>query len=268
VPTDQLPKKLMPDRPAPYGSIVPRLVVVVLACLLLSSCFTGGSGTTLDQAALSALAARIDTKMKEARTVAFRTEIRSFAGADESGTSADTTITGSWRYTTYVAMTMHVVNQPGGRDREDLDAVVVPRTVYTRKPSDRGWRRADDGVADDHVGWPAMAVPELLYLQAAESGTSVREVLDGITVTRTDVSPDPAMMGTVFRGQRAQADHNALVNQQGTITMSVWVNEMGLPVKATVLLSGKQAKRSTTRLSDWGRGATITVPQDNELAQE
>ncbi|MEO6082118.1 MAG: hypothetical protein ABIQ18_03340, partial [Umezawaea sp.] len=226
------------------------------------------SGTTLDSAALAALATRIDTRMKEARTVAFHTEVRSFAGPDESGTSADTTITGSWRYTTDVSMTMHVVNQPGGQDREDLDAVVVPRTVYTKKPSYRGWRRTDDGIADDAVGWPAMAVPELLYLKGAKSATSVREVLDGITVTRTDVSPDPVVMGALFHGKRARADLAAIADQQGTISMSVWIDELGLPVKATVLLSGKQAKRSTTRLSDWGRGATITVPQDNELAQE
>ena len=238
----------------------------MISCLLIAACSTPppASPQPVD---VGALASRVTERMREMGTAAYRTEVTWFG---ESGANVDTEVTGHWRHDAEgISATMRIRRGVGGAFRDLMTAVLVPGKLYTSTASGNGWTVLTDQDDAERYYSPlagfglATAVgPELDYLEpkaATVTGTG-REDVDGVATTRYDLAVDPARMAPLLRDPYRVRKHDDLAADKATVRASVWLDESGLPVKATCLLPFKEPRGSTTRFTNWGQPVTINRP--------
>jgi hypothetical protein len=206
--------------------------------------------------------------MNEMGTSTYRTELKEYPEPDESGDPLETVMTGSWRHTGGISASMHARRGAFGMLHDIGDAIIVPGELYLTYPEKDVWygyAEQDDQVKfhSQFIGHrvPMTVATELDYLApgAATIVGSARDDVDGKPATRYDVTADPAKMAPLVQDRLRRAELKTMAEQHGTITVSVWVDDTGLPLKATSMESTPHL-RSTTWFENWGKPVTITVP--------
>lgn len=242
-----------------------RLVAVAVSCLLIAACSTPPAPKLPDD--LGDLSARVAGRMKEMGTATYRTEV---TWSGESGANVDTTVAGAWRQDdTGISATMHVRRGVGGTFRELLTVVLVPGAFYSTPAGGDRWSRWSDQEDPEQYysvlggfGLTTAVGTELDYLEpraATITGTAVEDV-DGVAAIRYDLVADPARMAPLFRDPYRVRRHDELAAERKSVEVSVWLDEYGLPLKATCRLPFTQARASTTWFTDWGKPVDITEP--------
>ena len=244
---------------------MPRPLLAVLACLLLSSCATENAATTPPNADLGQVVSLARARMNEMASATYRTETSFGSQADRM---INTDVTGVWRHDAAGSWSTAHVLRTKPKSYPVVDAVLVPGSVYWRAAGAGAWKVAPESEPEAYYsplgGFSLNSAfgADLDYLDPKAATLKAREPdrVDGVDTTRYDLEVDPAKFAALLTDPFRRKLHDDLVELKRPVVARVWVDATGLPVKANFVLPFDDRRETTTWFENWGRPVDIAVP--------